>query len=698
MATVFAISFASIIFSGPLSVSLDRGIGVCLLGSAIMAGLGAVLFTYRGTIIHPQDVTAILLATGAASVAVAGAGLSDDALFATVIAMIGVATILSGVACIVFGRMRLAFVARYMPYPVLGGFLAATGYLLSLGGIGVMLDAPLSIWNLGPLTETAELIAWLPWTVAGLLIVWLTRRTGGDLVLPLAVTATAALFYGVVQLSGFGLTAALDRGLLLGPFPEASFLSDLSPALLKLVDWPLIAAQAPLIIAIVAMTVLGGLLNITGINHVIGHSGDINADLRATGYTNVVSGAVGGLMGYPTIGETVLGHRLGLWAAVAGGSVAALNFAAAWFGAGLLELLPRGLFGMLLLYLGADLLWTWLIAERQRLPARDFGIVVCILVVAATIGFLEALAVGLLVSMTLFILSYAQFDFVRLQTTLKNRRSMVERSDPARAQLTDRGDEVLILELSGMLFFGTAARLGDRIERTLQERRHLARVVIVDFRRVRDLDTSAAISLGQLFDRIAADGIDVRLSGLDDTTRARIDRIGALPVTFHDTLDEAVLAVEDTLLGAEAHGADGRNSFLGQLSAAHPGFDVTDHVPSVAFGVGDRLLSEGNPSREIFVLTSGEATAIVDADGEEVVVARFLPGALIGEMAFYTGEPRSASVRAETAVTALRIDGDLLTPDGPLPPEVVMTIHRLAAATVSQRLIRMNRLLRDAEM
>lgn len=698
MATVFAISFASIIYSGPLSVSLNRGIGLALIGSGVMAGLGAFLFSFRGTIVHLQDVTAILIASAAAAIAVSGSQLSNDGLFATVLALIAVATILSGLVCVLWGRLRLAFMARYIPYPVLGGFLAATGYLLALGGIGVTIDASLSVWDLSPLLAEDAPFTWVPWTLAGIALAAISKRSVSQLLLPVFFLGGALVFYVLLAVFGTNIDDALQRGWLLGPFPEGGFLTALDPGLIGEVDWSLVASEAPTIIAIVAMTVLGGLLNITGINHIISHEGDVNADLRATGYCNIAAGGVGGLVGYPTLGETVLGSRMGLWGPLAGISVAALNFSAAWFGAALLELLPRGLFGMLLVYLGADLLWTWLATERRRLEARDFGIVLCILLTAATVGFLEALALGLLVSMTLFIISYAQFDFIRLQTTLKNRRSIAERSDPARSHLNEAGAGVVILELAGVLFFGSAARLRDRIEASIGAPGEGPETVILDFRRVRDLDVSAAIGLQQTFAALAGRGLQICLSGLNQTAKARLDRLGPLPVTRFETLDAALLAIENEILRHAAPGGESDRTFLGRLQASHPDLDLAETLPVVSTPAGEMLLVEGRPSDEIYVVIEGEASAIVGAPGDEIVVARFLSGALIGEMSFYTGEPRSASVRAESDLKTLRLDAGNLGTDGPLPQEVVLTIHRLAAATLSQRLIRMNRLLHDAEI
>jgi SulP family sulfate permease len=528
-------------------------------------------------------------------------------------------------------------------------------------------------------------------------MVWITRRYTGDLVLPFCTILSVVVFYVVLALSGTSLALASTEGWLLGPFPSSGFLVDIDPADFRRVDWPLIAQQAPTMIAVVVMTVLGALLNMTGINHILGRRGDLDADLRATGYSNLLASSCGGLVGYPTLGESVLGARLGLGGAAAGICVAALSLAAAFFGADVLQLLPRGLFGMLLIYLGVDLLWTWLWSERQRLQPRDFAIVLVILGTAAAIGFLEALAVGILVSMSLFIISYARLDFVRLQTTLANRRSMVERSDPARSYLTGVGRSVIVLELTGVLFFGTATRLRDRVLAVLESADSPPAAVVLDFRRVRDIDASAAVSLDRTFEELRHLGVDVRVCALSAEAAARLNRLGPVRVRLHDTLDGALQELEETLLRELDPAIAERESFLGRLKAAHPDVDFADLFPVASFAPGALMIEEGSPSDEILVLIRGEASAVVGTKDRTQVVARFLPGALIGEMAYYGGDLRSASVWAEEEVHALRIEASLLEPGSPLSPAITSTIHRLAAGMLSQRLARTTRLLHDAE-
>jgi sulfate permease, SulP family len=97
MAVTFALSFASIIYAGPLAPFLGQGIGLTLVGAMIMAVIGPLMLSYRGTLIQPQDVSTILLSLSASSIAALPA-MSAGAAFSTVVALVGITSISTGVA------------------------------------------------------------------------------------------------------------------------------------------------------------------------------------------------------------------------------------------------------------------------------------------------------------------------------------------------------------------------------------------------------------------------------------------------------------------------------------------------------------------------------------------------------------------------------------------------------------------------
>jgi CRP-like cAMP-binding protein len=72
---------------------------------------------------------------------------------------------------------------------------------------------------------------------------------------------------------------------------------------------------------------------------------------------------------------------------------------------------------------------------------------------------------------------------------------------------------------------------------------------------------------------------------------------------------------------------------------------------------------EGDTTSSMFVLESGRATVTIHADlADSRRLATLEPGAAFGEISLLTGEPRTATVRALTEVTAIEIDKDTLCP------------------------------------
>ncbi len=126
------VSFAAMIFSGELSALASRGAGLTLLGAFLICLTGAFTSCFKATVSLPQDAPAAVLATIAVTVVAAlELDASMDTRFMTVASVLALSALLSGVAFIAIGRFRLANLLRFMPYPVVGGFLAGTGWLLA---------------------------------------------------------------------------------------------------------------------------------------------------------------------------------------------------------------------------------------------------------------------------------------------------------------------------------------------------------------------------------------------------------------------------------------------------------------------------------------------------------------------------------------------------------------------------------------
>ena len=612
-------------------------------------------------------------------------------------------TALTGAVGWLCGRLRLGFLVRFVPYPLIGGFLAATGYLIVLGAIGMTLHRSVSIWTLGPLLDPANLSHWLPWLAAGGILAFLLKRFENTFILPVGILVLLAGFYLVLLLTGTDLETARANGYLLGPFGETSLLSGIDPASFREIAWAQVFAHLPTMLAVTGMALLGGLLNSSGLEIATGREIDADRELRGTGIANLASAPFGGVVGFPVLSMTMFARTLGLTGPLPGLMLAGGCLLTLLFGADLLSQLPIGVFAAIVAFLGFDLLDSWLRVERRHLPAHDFGIVLAILATAATVGFLQALAVGLAAAVALFVIAYSKVDVVRLRTSAAHLRSRVERPDNELKVLAERGVQAAVYRLSGYLFFGTASRLLAEI-RPATDGTGAPRFDILDFHRVSGVDASAAFVLGKLWRKSTSAASELVLCDaspklLADLGRAGVPTDGSGPLVF-PTLDAALRHVEDRLLenpsGNDPAPPEGLVEALARL---HPSFDATRHFSPTAAAAGAEVITQGAAPDGMILLLSGRLRAeFVNPDGTALPVATILPGTLVGEIGHYAGVPRTARVVAEVPCEMLRLDTRSLEALAASAPEVAVDLHRLAASNLAHRLMRTSALLRDADV
>ena len=200
------VSLAALIFAD-LHQFLAGGIGIMLFGSVVIAFVTALTTSVPGSVALPQDTPAAILALAVGGIAATMRAAQPEAIYATALAAIAVTSVLVGISFLLVGRFRLSGFVRYIPYPVVGGFLAGTGWLLAKGGVGVMLNFPLTVANLPRLLTSDALALWLPGLVFGVALVVVLRRYKHFLITLSALFLVTAIFYaylGIAHVVGGG--------------------------------------------------------------------------------------------------------------------------------------------------------------------------------------------------------------------------------------------------------------------------------------------------------------------------------------------------------------------------------------------------------------------------------------------------------------------------------------------------------------
>ncbi|MGB1110048.1 MAG: SulP family inorganic anion transporter, partial [Gammaproteobacteria bacterium] len=220
MASLTAISYASLVFSGPLAAYAAQGISLGIFSAMVLGLCLTWLGSFPGTIVIPQPRIAplSLLVVSAATIPY-GVQLSGDELFYTVLASLCIAAAFTGLVLLVLGIFKAGRFVRFVPYPVVGGFLAGAGWLLVAGAFKLMTSKPFGM-EVAQASVGESLMVLVPGILLALTWILLLRRGAHYLASPTTLLGGMLLFYLVLFLVGGDLDSAFEQGLLLGPLPD----------------------------------------------------------------------------------------------------------------------------------------------------------------------------------------------------------------------------------------------------------------------------------------------------------------------------------------------------------------------------------------------------------------------------------------------------------------------------------------------
>lgn len=694
MQTAQSASFAALIFNGDLAPQLARGIGMALFASAVGMAVITILTSLPAMAGGAQNVPAAIL--GVATAAIATAIVNDGRETSTVLAAVLLTTLATGVFLWVLGTFKLAGLVRFLPYPVVGGFLAGTGWLMLLGGVGSMIGTSLSLPTLAILLDPALLAFWLPGVIAGVVILFLARRSRHPLLLPAIITAIIIVFYAVARLRGLSIDELSAQGWLLGPFPEGGIWQPLRLSELAGVDWPLIAGQLPNLLIAVVMSAIALLLNASALEIALNRDVDMNREMRAAGWTNLIAGFGSGMPAYQQLGMTSLNARLGTTGRLPGLIAAGVCGLALFTGGDILQFVPKMVFGAILVYLGLSFLYQWVFEAWSRLPLIDHAIVLLILLVIAAVGFLQGVIVGVLATVIMFVFNYSTVEVVKHALTGANYRSRVTRPPQQQAILDEAGIQLIVLHLQGFLFFGTANNLLERVRRRLrQPGEEAVRFLLLDFKRVTGLDTTALLSFSKMKQLAQADDLALVFCGLAPELHKQMAAGGILEdgrtIKMFADLDSALEWCEDRILEAAGCRPDEPlpplpEQLIDLIGDAATVEQLLPFLEREELPLGTVLIRQGDPPEALYFLESGQLTAQLRQDNGAVLrLETMLGGRVVGELGFYLGTSRSAEVVVDSVSVVYKLTQAALTGMEAEAPDAASEFHRLIIRLLSER-------------
>jgi len=635
-----------------------------LVGAIVLGGVASLLGGTPGLVSAPSGPAAAMLTALAAHLAVTDPARATVLLFAT--------GLLAGAVQLGFGVLRLGTMVKFIPYPVVAGFLSAAGLLLAWGQI----PSIAGVAGGGPLGALSHLGDWRTVAVVTAVATFASTRLSQRFLprLPPVLTGIAigTLTYLAFAAGYPGLAAVAGNPLRIGTVPGAGAIVATLPARLRELlalrpeDLAMLAGPAAALAALLSVDTLKSCVLVDSITQGR-HAG--NRELLAQGLGNALAALVGGAPGAGVSGATLVNLGAGGRTRISSAAAPALLLGVAALAPGVVAGTPRAVLGGVLVHVGLRTVdWGALRLARRRETRLDLAVVAAVVVTALGRDLVTAAAAGVGLAVVLYLRDRMKQSPVRSRGDVSSLRSTRRRLPAEDAVLAEHGREAAVLGLQGDLFFGTADRLLTELEPDLAARRYL----LLDFSRVADVDLTAARILTQAEARLAGRGGILLVAAarapasLEAALRDAAQPPRRAPARFFPSRDEALewceeRILEEHLVERPSHGAlrlGEMNLFSGLAPESLEALER--QVRLVRAADGERVFRTGDPGDSMFFVRLGRIRLVVTGEGgRELMLGVFGRGDVAGELAFIDGRRRSADAVAcaETELFQLTREG-----------------------------------------
>jgi len=657
-----SIAFGVLVFSAISPEMVGQGALVGMIGAA---ALGLVAPFAGGTpalITAPCAPAAAILSGLAITLVSAGVELER------IPGLLALTALLSALLQVLYGLLKGGQLIKYIPYPVVSGYLSGVGLIIALGQLPKLLGLPKDTGLLHGL-RSPELWQW-PGIIVGIVtitVMLLAQRVTRKVPAAILGLMGGIFCYLILGLFNPSLLTIEANPLVIGPIRStASFLQTISDRFgsmldiqmddLRLVIYSAMALSVLLSIDTLKTCVVLGALTRSRHNS--------NRELFGQGVANLASFGAGGMPGAGTMGPTLVNVTSGGRRSQSGFIEGIFVILAILFLAPLIAWVPIGsLAGILLVVAFRMFDWQAFGLLKHAETRLDFVVIAAVVIVAETVGLISASATGIGLAILLFIRDQIRGSVLRRRATLKEISSKTHRLESERAILQENGDDAAVYELQGNLFFGTTDNLFMEIEPDLKTRKWL----LLDMRRVQSMDYTAAHLFTQIHDQLKEHGGGLLFSGMPSSLPSRQDlyrymlRVGLVSedgggIRIFEIRDDALEWMETHILEAAGwvKGTEEDALDLKQIELLREFDDrVLDElrqcVHERSVRADELVFRHGDEGDEIFLVRRGIVRILLPLKGgKRHHLATFGRGDFFGEMAFLDRGRRSADAEART--------------------------------------------------
>ncbi|HEX5623414.1 MAG TPA: SulP family inorganic anion transporter [Sulfuricurvum sp.] len=581
-------------------------------------------------------------------------GIHPDIIFI----MLMVIALLAGFFQIIFGVLGLGRLIKYMPFPVVSGYLSGIGLFIIASQTPIFLGSPQgyhfwdSVQNPFSWQWESMLVGFV--TIVAMVIAGKKFRSIPAVIAALTVGTISYFLLGTIDSSLLNLNSPFIIGTL-GGSEGIDFIQTLTGRFkeLRILSWENISIlffPALTLAALLSIDTLKTCLILDSMTHSF-H--DSNKELIAQGTGNIASTLIGGMPGSGTMGATLVNISSGASSRVSGlieGFMAITAFVV--LGTYIAWIPVASLAGILIVIAFRMIDKRSVRLIKSRKTALDFLIITAVAVTALWISLIAAAGVGVIMAVVLYITQQINTSVMYRHMDGLEAKSKRMRNREEEDSLQLQRDKFSVYELHGSLFFGTANQLYTMLREDLKHKKY----IILDMKRVQTVDLTAAHILLQIKDILHDRNGYLVLSRLPhklptgDDLESYFNQVGLLkhlsPIILFDDLDDAIEWVENKLIKEtlinqkaerllELHDFD---LFKGRQK------DTLEELQNLleirSYKKGDLIYSEGDSQGEIFLIRRGSVRIMLPFSEQKSVHLNTLGQSnFFGEFSFLEGSP-----------------------------------------------------------
>ncbi len=659
-----SIAFGVLIYTVLGPEYAGQGAMAGMIGAAVIGLVAPLIGRTGGLISAPCAPAAAVLSALVVALLAENAGNELDA--ASIPLLLALTALLSAALQILYGAIGGGRLIKYIPYPVVKGYLSAVGVLIALGQIPKLLGLPKGT----PLFQglvSPGLWKWQGLAVGLITIAVMVIIPRFTKKVPAAILGLACgiMAYFVFAYFSPELMELKGNPLVIGPIQATgSFLGNITGQVTSLFALGFDSIRLIFIPAVTLSVLLSidTLQTCVVLDSMTRSRHNSNRELMGQGIGNLLSFLAGGMPGAGTTGPSLVNVTSGgrtPRSGVVEGTLVVMTFLL--FGR-LVAWVPIGALAGILLVI------AWRMFDRHmfrllRYPAGrlDFAVIAGVIIVAIAVDLIAASGVGIALAIMLFIRDQAHSTVIRRKRYLNQMSSKTSRNADDRAILKKHGDQGVFCELTGNLFFGTTDKLYSQLEPDL----HTKRFILLDMRHVQSMDYTAAHIFKQMQAELADRNGRLLFCGMPSAQLDHRDfehylvqrgvvRNGR-DFTISETLDDALEWMEESILKAEGVTKKDHEQLLELKDIdLFRGFDektlrgLTDCMRELFVPRGQKVFSQGDQGDEICLIRRGSIRILLPLEGgKRHHLATINCGDFFGELSFLDRGIISADAEAK---------------------------------------------------